>query len=191
MSDVHRGHGRAVLEVFPRAGWQRRLARLMCSAGVKMRTKEAQKKASAASSAVLKESGPALAGAAYGFAAEKAGAMSKQAGMLLEDAREDALRCLSFSRDHRLQIGADDVQERARRETKRRTNVVQVLPSRKPSMCLLCAVLADQKGAWLDGRFMDAAGMTSSDRGAEHPARTEETLQIVEALIAKALRTAA
>ena len=50
--------------------------------------------------------------------------MSKQAGIFLEDAREDALCHLLFSQDHLLRIRADDVQERAKCKTKRCTTIV-------------------------------------------------------------------
>lgn len=117
--------------------------------------------------------------------------MDKRTGMLLEDAREDALCYLSFPQEHRLRIRTNNVQERANREIKRRTKVVQVFPSRKSLMRLVCAVLVDQNDAWLDGHFMNAAGMTNLDRDAEYPAPTEKILQVAETLIAEALMTAA
>ena len=159
VSDAHAGLRQAIREVFPGASWQRCLAHLQRDVAARMRTKEGRRKASAALSAVFKEGDPALVRAAYDVAAEEIGAIDRRAGELLEDAREDALCYLSFPREHRLRIRTNNVQERANREIKRRTNVVQVFPSRKSLMRLVCAVLADQNDAWAAGQFMDAAGM--------------------------------
>ena len=191
VSDAHAGLRQAIREVFPGASWQRRLAHLQRDVAARMRTKEGRRKASAALSAVFKEGDPALVRAAYDVAAEEIGAIDRRAGELLEDAREDALCYLSFPREHRLRIRTNNVQERANREIKRRTNVVQVFPSRKSLMRLVCAVLADQNDAWAAGQFMDAAGMGALDRDAGSPAPDGETLSKAEAIVSGALRAAA
>ena len=191
VSDAHAGLRQAIREVFPGASWQRCLAHLQRDVAARMRTKEGRRKASAALSAVFKEGDPALVRAAYDVAAEEIGAIDRRAGELLEDAREDALCYLSFPREHRLRIRTNNVQERANREIKRRTNVVQVFPSRKSLMRLVCAVLADQNDAWAAGQFMDAAGMGALDRDAGSPAPDGETLSRAEAIVSGALRAAA
>ena len=191
VSDAHAGLRQAIREVFPGASWQRCLAHLQRDVAARMRTKEGRRKASAALSAVFKEGDPALVRAAYDVAAEEIGAIDRRAGELLEDAREDALCYLSFPREHRIRIRTNNVQERANREIKRRTDVVQVFPSRKSLMRLVCAVLADQNDAWAAGQFMDAAGMGDLDRDAGSPAPDGETLSRAEAIVSGALRAAA
>lgn len=48
---------------------------------------------------------------------------------MLEEAEADAQAYLDFPYDHRLRLRTNNVQERANRELKRRSRVVQILPA--------------------------------------------------------------
>ena len=191
VSDAHAGLRRAIREVFPGASWQRCVAHLERDVMGRIRARGDSARAGRALAAVFREDDPALVRAAYGVAVREVGAIDRRAGELLEDAREDALCHLSFPREHRARIRTNNVQERANREIKRRTAVVQVFPSRRSLMRLVCAVLADQNDAWSAGRFMDAEGMRDLDRDAASPAPTEETLRRAELIVTGALEEAA
>lgn len=120
-------------------------------------------------------------------------AIDRRAGELLEDAREDALAYLSFPAEHRLKIRTNNVQERADREIKRRTDAVQVFPSSGSLVRLVGAALADQNDAWAAGRFMDADGMRDLGRDREdgEAAPGAETLEKAALLVVEAMREAA
>lgn len=174
VSDAHAGLRRAVREVFPGSCWQRCVAHLMRDVAGRLRGRD-----------------PALARAAYGRAVEEVGRLEPRAAELLEDAREDALAYLAFPAEHRLRVRTNNVQERANREIKRRTDAVQVFPSSRSLVRLVGAALADQNDEWAAGHFMDAAGMRDLGRDAEPPAPTEETLRRAEVIVLEAMRAAA
>ena len=147
--------------------------------------------ATRALSAVFRERDPALVRAMYDRAVAGISALEPRAGELLEDAREDALAYLAYPEEHRLRIRTNNVQERANREIKRRTDAVQVFPSSASLVRLVGAALADQNDAWAAGHFMDAEGMRELGRDAESPVATEETLRKAEMLVTEAMREAA
>lgn len=191
VSDAHAGLRRAVREVFPGSCWQRCIAHLARDVAGRVRGRSERRRVSAALSAVFRERDPALVRAAYDLAAAEVGAVDRRAGELLEDAREDALAHLAFPAEHRLRVRTNNVQERANREIKRRTDAVQVFPSARSLVRLVGAVLADQNDQWAAGHFMDAAGMRDLGRDAESPAPTEETLRRAEVIVLEAMRAAA
>ena len=98
---------------------------------------------------------------------------------------------MSFPRAHWPEIRTNNVQERANREIKRRTDAVQVFPSSRSLVRLVGAALADQNDQWAAGHFMDAQGMRDLGRDAESPAPTEETLRRAEVIVLEAMRAAA
>ena len=191
VSDAHAGLRRAVREVFPGAGWQRCIAHLERDVAGRFRRRADRSAAMRALSAVFRERDPALVRAMYDRAVAGISALEPRAGELLEDAREDALAYLAYPEEHRLRIRTNNVQERANREIKRRTDAVQVFPSSASLVRLVGAALADQNDAWAAGHFMDAEGMRDLGRDAEPPAATEETLRKAEMLVTEAMREAA
>ena len=191
VSDAHPGLRRAAREVFPGSSWQRCIVHLERDVAGKIRGRADRRRALAALSAVFRERDPALVRAAYDRAAAEVGALDRRAGELLEDARDDALAYLAFPREHHLKIRTNNVQGRANREIKRRTDSVQVFPSSRSLVRLVGAVLADQNDGWAAGRFMDAAGMRDLGRDAEAPEATEETLRRARAIVLDAMRAAA
>lgn len=191
VSDAHAGLRRAVREVFPGSSWQRCIVHLERDIAGRMRTKGDRARALRAMSAVFKETDPALVRAMYAEAIAQVGALEPRAGELLEDAREDALAYLGFPSEHRLRIRTNNVQERANREIKRRTNAVQVFPSVRSLLRLVGAALADQNEAWAQGSFMDAEGMRRLDRDSAAEEPSPETREKARILIFEALKEAA
>ena len=191
VSDAHAGLRRAVREVFPGAGWQRCIAHLERDVAGRFRGRPARAAAMRALSATFRERDPALVRAMYDRAVAEVSALEPRAGELLEDAREDALAYLAYPEEHRLRIRTNNVQERANREIKRRTDAVQVFPSAASLVRLVGAALADQNDDWAAGHFMDAEGMRDLGRDSEAPAATEETLRKAEMLVLEAMREAA
>lgn len=190
-SDDHAGLVRAIAEVYPEASWQRCITHLERDVAGRFRRRADRARAMRAVSAVFKERDPGLVRAMYDRAVEEVGAIERRAGELLEDAREDALCYLGFPAEHRLRLRTNNVQERANREIKRRTNAVQVFPSEASLVRLVGAVCADMNDEWAAGHFMDAAGMAGIG-AVEPPAQPEEaTMERARILIAAAMAEAA
>lgn len=61
----------------------------------------------------------------------------------MEEAEADALADLDFPYAHHRRLRTNDVQERANRELKRRSHVVQVFPSRKSLIRMLDAMFSE------------------------------------------------
>lgn len=154
----------------------------------RMKTKSAKAKALRAMSAVFKETGPVLVRAMHAEAIRQVGSIEPRAGELLEDAREDALSYLSFPHEHRLRIRPNNVQERANREIKRRTDAVQVFPSVRSLIRLVGAALADQNEEWAQGHFMDAEGMVNLERDSAFREPAEEAKERQEFLFSRPWR---
>ena len=192
VSDAHAGLRRAVREVFPGASWQRRVVHLERDAWRKPRSRADRALVAAAVSAAFAQRDPALVRAMYGLAVEEARAVDRRAGELLEDAREDALAYLAFPAEHRLRLRTNNIQERANREIKRRTDAVQVFPSPESLERLVGAQLAERNDEWAAGSFMDAAGMSDLGRDAEAGAALPDaaTLERARALMDAAMREA-
>lgn len=190
-SDAHPGLRRAIREVLPGAGWQRCIVHLERDVAGRFRRRADRAAALRALSATFRERDPALVRAMYDRAVEEVSALEPRAGELLEDAREDALAYLAYPAEHRLRIRTNNVQERANREIKRRTDAVQVFPSASSLVRLVGAALADQNDAWAAGHFMDAEGMRDLMRDASSPEATGETLRKAEILVLEAMREAA
>lgn len=164
VSDAHAGLCRAIGEVFQSASWQRCIVHLERDVLGRMRTRRDKARAAAALRAVFAQDEPAMVHAAYDNAVDTIGSIERRAGELLDDAREDALAYLAFPHEHRVRVRTNNVQERANREIKRRTDSVQVFPSTASMIRLVGAVLADMNEEWAVRRFMDASGMRDLSR---------------------------
>ena len=73
------------------------------------------------------------------------------------EAEADALAYLDFPYEHHVRLRTDNVQERASREPRRRSRVVQVFPGRKSPIGMMGAVLSE-----MDEAGPAAAGPTTT-----------------------------
>ena len=82
-----------------------------------------------------------------------------RAAAVLEEAEPDALAYLDFPPSHRKRLRADNVQERASREIKRRSRVVQVFPSTASPVRLAGAVMCEQDEIRQGSRYFSETKM--------------------------------
>ena len=71
----------------------------------------------------------------------------------MEEAEADALAYLDFPYAHHRRLRTNNEQERANRELKRRSRVVQVFPSRKSLIRMLGAVFSEMDEDWASRRW--------------------------------------
>ena len=97
----------------------------------------------------------------------------RDAARVLEEAEPDALAYLDFPASHWKRLRTNNVQERANRETRRRSRVVQVFPSAASLERLAGAVMCDMDEEWQEARYFskDKMGELYDESGA---ARAEE-----------------
>lgn len=148
VSDAHEGLRRAIAESFQGAAWQRCITHLMRNVAGHIRGKGDQRVAREAMKAAFAQKSPLVARACYQRAAEEVARLSPAAGRVMMEAEEEALAYLAFPVSHRSKIRTNNVQERANREIKRRTNVVQGFPSRESLIRLVGAALIEADGEW-------------------------------------------
>ncbi|MEE8721696.1 MAG: IS256 family transposase [Eggerthellaceae bacterium] len=154
-SDAHEGLWRAIGEVFPGAAWQRCVVHLERNAMSLARNRRQRAAIGSILHAVFAERDPALARELYHLACEEIASFNARAAELLEDAEADTLAYLDFPYDHHRRLRANNVQERANREIKRRSSVVQVFPSRKSLIRMVGAVLSEMDEGWSARRWFD------------------------------------
>ena len=97
--------------------------------------------------------------AAYHLAIEMLEGCCRDAARILEEAEPDALAYLDFPASHWKRLRTNNVQERANREIKRRSRVVQVFPSVKSLERLAGAVMCDMDEEWQEARYFSKAKM--------------------------------
>lgn len=148
ISDAHEGLKAAIAEAFQGAAWQRCITHLMRNVTGHIHKSEDLKRAREAMKAVFAQKSPLLVRACYQRATEEVLKLSRTAGKVLMEAEEDALAYLAFPASHRTKIRTNNVQERANREIKRRTNVVQGFPSRESLVRLVGAALIEADEEW-------------------------------------------
>lgn len=91
--------------------------------------------------------------AMYHLACEMLEGCCPKAARVLEEAEPDALAYLDFPKSHWKRLRTNSVQERASREIKRRSRVVQVFPSVESLMRLVGAVMCEQDDEWSESRY--------------------------------------
>ena len=148
VSDAHEGLAKAIAETFQGAAWQRCVTHLMRNVAGRIHRKDDQRKAREAMKAVFAQKSPVLVRACYQEATEEVLKISRAAGNVLLEAEEAALAYLAFPGTHRTKIRTNNVQERANREIKRRTRVVQGFPSRESLIRLVGAALIEADEEW-------------------------------------------
>lgn len=136
-----RGPGQGRRRVFQGAAWQlrRRVGRIVSS--------------------VFRARDAATAVAMYHAACEMLEGCCPRAARVLEEAEPDALAYLDFPPSHWKRLRTNNVQERANREIKRRSRVVQVFPSESSPLRLVGAVMCDQAETWSGSRYFSERKM--------------------------------
>ena len=191
-SDAHEGLRRAIEEVFPGAAWQRCIVHLMRNAASCAPTSQKRAAVYSILHAVFDERDPALVRELYHLACEEISDFCPKAAELLENAESDALAYLDFPYSHHRRIRTNNVQERCNRELKRRSNVVQVFPSRKSLIRMLGAVYSEMDEEWSSRRWFSESSMTLLEgplrTGAPIPAydgnATDHARRIIELVVA-------
>lgn len=191
-SDAHEGLRRAIEEVFPGAAWQRCIVHLMRNAASCAPTRQKRAAVLAILHAVFDERDPALVRELHHLACGEIAGICPRAAGLLEDAEADALAYLDFPYAHHRRIRTNNVQERANRELKRRSRVVQVFPSRKSLIRMLGAVFSEMDEDWASRRWFTeesiALAVSSAKSAAPAPSYDgtagEHARRIMEVVVA-------
>ena len=117
--------------------------------------------------------------------------VSRTAGEVLLEAEEEALAYLAFPASHRTKIRTNNVQERANREIKRRTGVVQGFPSRESLIRLVGAALIEADEEWSARCVISKPSLAHAWRREERPAPDEasvlEARQAADRIISTAI----
>jgi transposase-like protein len=194
-SDAHSGIVKAVSEIFLGAAWQRCVTHFMRNAaeacggnlGRQTLVRECLK-------ATFAQADPALVRACFREASARLRERGcGKASVRMDDAEESVLCYLSFPPAHAKKIRTDNVQERANREIKRRTDVVQCFPGRESLLRLVGAVLVEENIRWQQLRMFSEASIASVDSFvAPKPSEWEATQARTKAreIIEKAIATA-
>ena len=154
-SDAHEGLRRAIQEVFPGSAWQRCIVHLMRDAAGGAPTRQKRGAVLGILRAVFAERDPELVRELYQLAIGQIEGFCPKAAEFLEDAEADALAYLDFPYEHHVRLRTNNVQERANRELKRRSRVVQVFPSRKSLIRMMGAVFSEMDEDWAGRRRLD------------------------------------
>lgn len=166
-SDAHEGLRRAIQEIFPGASWQRRIVHLMRNASGVAPTRQKRGAVLSILKAVFAERDPALVREPYRLAIDEVGAFCPKAAEILEEAEPDALAYLDFPYEHHVRLRTNNVQERANRELKRRSRVVQAFPSRKSLIRLMGAVFSEMDEEWSSRRWFSDSSIARAVEGAQ------------------------
>lgn len=158
-SDAHEGLKRAIQEAFPGAAWQRCIVHLMRNAAGNAPTRQKRGAVLGILKAVFAERDPELVRELYQLAIEQIDGFCPKAAEVLEEAEADALAYLDFPYEHHVRLRTNNVQERANREIKRRSRVVQVFPSESSLLRLVGAVMCDQAETWSGSRYFSERKM--------------------------------
>lgn len=165
--DAHEGLKRAIQEVFPGAAWQRCIVHLMRDAAGNAAARRKRGAVLGILKAVFAERDPGLVRELHHLAIKQIDGFCPKAAELLEDAEADAPAHPDLPCGHHAGLRADDVQERANREPRHRSRVVQVFPSRKSPIGMMGAVFAEMDGEWAARRRLDDESMGRAVEGAK------------------------
>lgn len=191
-SDAHSGLKRAIQEIFTQAAWQRCIVHLERNVCSLLKTRRQRAMAGKAMQAVFKQSDPVMVREAYHVAIDEMGKFSAAAAQLLEEVKADALAYLDFPVEHRRRLRTNNVQERANREIKRRSRVVQVFPSTKSLIRLIGAICCEIDEDWSLRCYIgpDSLGVLKEESKPAKPIKaTEEDKQRATRLIAVAMES--
>lgn len=162
VSDAHPGIVAAVAEVMQGAAWQRCVFHLMRNAAdAEAGHPDRQAVVRACLSAAVAQRDRDLVRACWQRAASRlAEEGCARAAALVADAEADALAYLDFPAQHWQKVRTNNAMERANREIKRRTRVVQTFPSRESLLRLVGAVVVECSSGW-GRRHVFSPGLTA------------------------------
>ena len=152
-SDAHKGLVRAIEEVFQGATWQRCAVHLMRDCMREAGSRQLKRRVGRILSPVFRAKDAATARAMCHVACDMLRDCCPKAAAVAEEAEPDALAYLGFPPSHWKRLRTNNVQERANREIKRRSRVVQVFPSEKSLERLVGAVMCEQDEIWSESRY--------------------------------------
>ena len=115
--------------------------------------------------AVFYKDDPALVRELYQWACEEIKPICPAAAELLGEAEPDALAYLDFPFERHRRLRTNNVQERANRELKRRSRVVQVFPSRRSLIRMMGAVFAEMDEEWAARRWFTETSIAKAVEG--------------------------
>ncbi len=165
-----------VIHPYPGAAWQRRVAHPMRSAAGNAPTRQKKGAVLGILKAVFAERDPDLVRKLHRLATARIEGFCPKATEVLEEAEADAPAHLDFPHEHHVRLRTDDVQERANRELKRRSRVVQVFPSRKALIRMMGAVFSEMDEDWAGPRRFgdDSIGRAVEGAKVNEPAHAYE-----------------
>ena len=175
-SDAREGLKRAIQEVFPGAAWQRCIVHLMRNAAGNAPTRQKKGAVPGILKAVFAERDLELVREPCQLATAQIEGFCPKAAEVLEEAEADALAYLDFPYEHHIRLRTNNVQERANRELKRRSRVVQVFPSRKSLIRMMGAVFSEMDEDWAGRRWFgdDSIGRAVEGAKVNEPAHAYE-----------------
>lgn len=153
VSDAHKGLVKAIEEVFQGSSWQRCAVHLMRDCMREAGSRQLRRRVGRIMSPVFRAKDAATARAMYHVACDMLRACCPRAADVAEEAEPDALAYLAFPPSHWKRLRTNNVQERANREIKRRSRVVQVFPSEKSLERLVGAVMCELDEQWSQSRY--------------------------------------
>lgn len=159
VSDAHKGLVRAIGEVFQGAAWQHCAVHLMRDCMREAGSWQLRRRVGRIVSPVFRARDAATAVAMYHVACEMLEECCPRAARVMEEAEADALAYLDFPPSHWKRLRTNNVQERANREIKRRSRVVQVFPSEGSLLRVVGAVMCDQAETWSTSRHFSERKM--------------------------------
>ena len=152
-SDAHKGLVRAIEEVFQGASWRKCGVHLMRDCMREAGSRQLKRRVGLILSPVFRAKDAATARAMCHVACDMLRECCPKAAAAAEEAEPDVLAYLAFPPSHWKRLRTNNVQERANREIKRRSRVVQVLPSEKSLERLVAAVMCEQDETWSESRY--------------------------------------
>lgn len=194
VSDAHKGLTRAIGEVFQGAAWQRCVVHLVRDCVREAGSRQLRKRVARIVAPVFRAKDAAAAVAMYHTACDMLRDVCPKAADVLEEAEPDALAYLDLPASHWKRLRTNNVQERANREIKRRSRVVQVFPSEASLMRLAGAVMFDMDEAWSSSRYFSEAKMRELPPEGEpappRPAPTEADMAAARRVLEAAVELA-
>lgn len=181
VSDAHPGLIGAVGEVLQGVAWQRCVVHLMHDCVREAGSRQLRRRMGRILSPVSRAKDAASAAAMCHVACGMLDEVCPRAARVLEEAETDALAYLDFPASHWEGLRTDNVQEKANREIKRRSRVVQVFPSEKSLERLAGAVMCEMDESWSSSRYFSEARMRELGDPAPGAAGRVGTAELEEA----------